>query len=122
MPVLFGDAHPFGGRFARLRRDDEQHLIVFDEAAVLGKDAAHHAVDTAYLRRRDEETTTSVTDLTVRLTKAEAEQLTAELQEVLRRWTGRTRGGSPGRRSYLLTQILQPHPETLTEPDGDPGE
>ena len=81
---------------------------------------AHHAVDTAYLRRRDEETTTSVTDLTVRLTKAEAEQLTAELQEVLRRWTEQTRGANPARRSYLVTQILQPHPETLTEHDPRP--
>jgi predicted ArsR family transcriptional regulator len=79
---------------------------------------AHHAVDTAYLRRREEETTTSVTDLTLRLTKSEAQQLTAELQEVLHRWGERTRGRNTERRSYLLTQILQPHPETLVESDG----
>jgi DNA-binding transcriptional ArsR family regulator len=78
---------------------------------------AHHAVDTAYLRPRDEETTTSVIDLTLRLTKEEAQQLTAELQEVLHRWIERTRGRDAERRSYLMTQILQPHPETLAEPD-----
>jgi DNA-binding MarR family transcriptional regulator len=74
---------------------------------------AHHAVDTAYLRQRDAETTIAVTDLTLRLTKAEAGELTAELHEVLLRWAERTRGRDAARRSYLLMQILQPHPETL---------
>lgn len=74
---------------------------------------AHAVVDAAYTHQQDDEVTVSITDQTVRLTKIEAEQLRNELQEVLDRWADRTRGRDEARRTYLVLQVLQPHPELV---------
>ena len=42
--------------------------------------------------------------------------MAGELDEVLTRWTERTRGRDDGRRTYLLFSMLQPYPDaTETE-------
>ncbi len=74
---------------------------------------AHAVVDQAYTGKREKDTFSAITDQPVRLTKAEAEELAGDLDEVLVRWAERTRGRGDGdeRRTYLLFQILQPHPD-----------
>ena len=71
-------------------------------------------VDSA-LNRRDPETHSSLTEMAVRLTKAEANRLTVELNEVVERWAAANRGGhDDGRRTYLYYGMVLPHPETPT--------
>ena len=80
---------------------------------------AHAVVDAAYTHDQDDETVVSITDQTLRLTKAEAEQVRDELGEVLSRWADRTRGRDDARRTYLALQFLQPYPDTgVTPGDG----
>lgn len=71
----------------------------------------HVIVDRAYDDNRQPGTTRSVTEQAIRLTKEEALQLGAELEEVTERWAERTRGRDDTRRTYLLFQVLQPFPE-----------
>ncbi len=69
-------------------------------------------VDSA-LNRRDPETHSSLTEMAVRLTKAEANRLTVELNEVVERWAASNRGGhDDGRRTYLYYGMVLPHPAT----------
>ncbi|KQS66944.1 helix-turn-helix domain-containing protein [Modestobacter sp. Leaf380] len=76
----------------------------------------HAVVDAAHARRTDDATTVSITNVTMRLTKAEAEELAREVDAVLARWSDRTRGADDGadRRTYLVAQYLQPYPDTLS--------
>ena len=77
-------------------------------------------VDAAYTDVRDPDVLRSVNENAVRLTRDEAIQMSAEIDEVLTRWVDRTRGGrDDGRRTYLLFSILQPYPETETETEGE---
>lgn len=76
-------------------------------------------VDAAYTDVRDPTVHRSVNENAVRLTKEEAVQLSAEIDEVLTRWVERNRGRDDDRRTYLLFSILQPYPETEDEPAGD---
>jgi DNA-binding transcriptional ArsR family regulator len=78
---------------------------------------AHTVVDAAYAHEQDDETTVSITEQTLRLTRAEAEQVRDELGEVLGRWAERTRGRDDARRTYLALQFLQPYPDTGVAPD-----
>lgn len=76
----------------------------------------HVVVDAAYAppdgSDRQKDTVRTVTEEAVRLTKAEAQQLNRELEAVVAQWTERTRGQrDDGRRTYLLFQVLQPHPD-----------
>lgn len=71
----------------------------------------HVIVDRAYDDNRQPGTTRSVTEQAIRLTKEEALQLGAELEEVTERWAERTRGRDDTRHTYLLFQVLQPFPE-----------
>ena len=73
---------------------------------------AHALVDAAYARSRPAGGHRSITDETIRLTGDEARELATELNRLLREWTSRTRGRDPGRRTYSLLSILQPHPES----------
>ena len=79
---------------------------------------AHTVVDAAYAHDQDDESVVSITEQTLRLTKAEAEQVRDELGEVLSRWADRTRGRDDARRTYLALQFLQPYPDA-TRPAGD---
>ena len=73
---------------------------------------AHVVVDAAYDdQRRDPATLRTVNESAVRLTREEAQEMAAELDEVVGRWAARTRGRDPERRTYLWLSILQPHPD-----------
>ncbi|GAA2138690.1 hypothetical protein GCM10009844_06900 [Nocardioides koreensis] len=72
---------------------------------------AHGVVEAAYATHREDDTFRSITDQPIRLTKDEARELALELDEVLVRWAGRTRGSDEQRRTYLLFSMLQPYPE-----------
>lgn len=73
----------------------------------------HLVVDAAYAApgERDKETFRAVTEEAVRLTKDEAQELARDLEAVLAGWVERTRGRDDERRTYLLFQVLQPHPD-----------
>lgn len=78
----------------------------------------HAVVDAVYDdAHRDPDTLRTVTESAVRLTKAEAAELAAELDAVVERWAARTRGAHGDRRTYLWFSILQPHPEQSSEPE-----
>lgn len=79
---------------------------------------AHRVIERAYSSDREEGIFRSVTDQPVRLTRDEAKELAAELDEVLQRWSARTRGRDGSRRTYLLFQVLMPYPEDA-RPDDD---
>jgi len=71
---------------------------------------AHAAVEQAFLGDRDEGTHVSTADHAVRLTAEEARELSEELDEVVRRWSGRTRGREDDRQTYLVFRIVEPYP------------
>jgi len=74
-------------------------------------DFAHAAVDRAFSDRRPKGTTQSVIESSLRLTKDEAVELSAELDRTVKDWTERTRGRDASRRTYLVLQLVQPYPE-----------
>ena len=71
----------------------------------------HLVVDRAYGGKREKGTRRSVAEYAIRLTRDEALQLSADLEEVAERWAERTRGRDDARRTYLLFQVLQPFPD-----------
>ena len=74
----------------------------------------HVVVDAAYAppAERDKDTVRTVSEESVRLTKEEAQELSRALGDVVSAWVERTRGQrDDGRRTYLLFQVLQPHPD-----------
>jgi predicted ArsR family transcriptional regulator len=73
-------------------------------------DWGHVIVDAAFSDDRDPDVHRTVNENAVRLTKDEAVELAAEIDEVLMRWIERTRGRDDGRRTYLLFSVLQPYP------------
>lgn len=73
--------------------------------------SAHEAVDTAFSLRGEKDTHVSIQEHAVRLTKAEAAELSAEIDGLLQEWTRRTRGQDPARRTYRSMTILQPYVE-----------
>lgn len=76
---------------------------------------ARETVDRAYASRKTRDTHVMISDDWIRLTKAEARQLSDELIALQERWQERTRDTAApedaGRRTYHLMQILQPAPE-----------
>jgi predicted ArsR family transcriptional regulator len=77
----------------------------------------HRLVEEAYGEDRTPGVHRAVTEQAVRLTKAEARELTEELVGVVDRWREQTRGGQDdGRRTYHVLQILQPFPDQPLEP------
>ena len=78
---------------------------------------AHAVVDLAYAEPAstpDDDTRRSTGEHSVRLTRAEADELDAELTAVVQRWTERTRGRDDGRRTYLLHTMLMRYPDLPT--------
>lgn len=79
---------------------------------------AHAYVDRAHDDRRDEATARSVTESSLRLSKDEARELSAELIATVNRWAERTRGRDDAeRRTYLYYSLLLPHPDLEKETD-----
>ncbi len=72
---------------------------------------AHHVVEVAYSTEKDPETLRSITHQAMRLTRAEAVELSADLEQVMQAWQQRTRGRDDARRTYLYTAFLQPYPD-----------
>jgi DNA-binding transcriptional ArsR family regulator len=78
---------------------------------------AHHLVERAFGEDRTPGTTRTVTEQAVRLTKAEALELTDELSRLVEAWQQRTRAGADDDRdTYLVFQIVQPFPEFPVDP------
>jgi DNA-binding transcriptional ArsR family regulator len=77
--------------------------------------SAIEAVQRAYTARKDRAIHVMITDDWIRLTKAEAKELSNELIALQERWRQRTHDTTPAkgvRRTYHLMEILQPAQET----------
>jgi predicted ArsR family transcriptional regulator len=72
---------------------------------------AHQLVAEAYGEDRTQGIHRAVTEQAVRLTKAEARELTEELVEIVDKWRERNQGDDDERRTYHIFQIVQPFPE-----------
>ena len=77
-------------------------------------------IEQAYSTGGPEGSFRSVTDESLRLTKEEAAELAADLDELLQRWGARTRGRDDQRRTYQLFMALQPHPDVVAEGRDEP--
>jgi DNA-binding transcriptional ArsR family regulator len=77
----------------------------------------HFVVDRAYSENRPEGTVRTISEFALKLTREEARQLSEDISALLQGWTERTHGTDPGRSTYLLLSILQPHPEVPREAD-----
>lgn len=72
----------------------------------------HGLVDRAFTTDRAEGSGVFATsDHALKLTDDEADQLRQEIDDLVVSWTDRTRGRDPGRRTYLLVQMVQPYPD-----------
>jgi predicted ArsR family transcriptional regulator len=80
---------------------------------------AHALVDEVYNAERDPETLRVVTQTSLRFTRAEAVQFAADLEEVIDSWAARTRGRDDDRRTYVVFQVLEPHPALDVDLDSD---
>src|SRR6478735_2005118 len=82
-------------------------------AQVFRRNAAgwgHEVVDAVYSAAHEDGVIRTVNDSAVRLTYEEAQQLAADLDDLIRSWRDRTRGQAGDRRTYLAFVALQPHP------------
>ncbi|HET8560816.1 MAG TPA: helix-turn-helix domain-containing protein [Marmoricola sp.] len=83
--------------------------------------SAQEAVARAYALPREKDTQVTIMENWVRLTKAEAEELSHELSALEEKWLKRTQAEPrDGRRTYHVLQVLQPAQPAGAEPD-DPG-
>jgi DNA-binding transcriptional ArsR family regulator len=76
---------------------------------------AHRLVDEVFAFKKEKDTFSAIVDQPLKLTKDEAADFMGEVDEVLARWSERTRGRAPERRTYLFYSMVQPYPEA------DPG-
>ena len=72
---------------------------------------SHAVVDAIYASARQEDSFGHLSQGALRLTDEEAKQLATELAEVTRRWSARTRGRDPERKTYMIMEILQLYPD-----------
>ena len=73
---------------------------------------AHRVVADAYAETHDEGTARTIAEHVLRLTQPEVRELAAEVNEVLYRWSERTRGRTdPDARAYAHLSFLGPYPE-----------
>ncbi|MGD9961608.1 helix-turn-helix domain-containing protein [Nocardioides sp.] len=70
--------------------------------------AARDAVDRAYGAERQPDSTVVISDSALRLTRADARALAAELEALVESWRQRGQHSGPDARTYQLLQILQP--------------
>ncbi len=72
---------------------------------------SHAVVDAIYASARQEDSFGHLSQGALRLTDEEAKELAIELAEVTRRWSARTRGRDPERKTYMIMEILQLYPD-----------
>jgi predicted ArsR family transcriptional regulator len=72
---------------------------------------SHAVVDAIYASARQEDSFGHLSQGALRLTDEEAKELATELAEVTRRWSARTRGRDPERKTYMIMEILQLYPD-----------
>jgi predicted ArsR family transcriptional regulator len=75
---------------------------------------AKAAIDRAYARRKSRDVHVMISDDWIRLTKAEARELAADLIALQERWQDRTQAAEDDgqeRRTYHVLKVLQPAPE-----------
>ncbi|MDT9593510.1 helix-turn-helix domain-containing protein [Nocardioides zeae] len=110
---LADDGHGFTLELARIE-DEPGGASIASAWRGLAVGRAHREVEAAYSAERDPATVRNIMQATFLLTKEEAEELAADLNEVMGRWTGRSReSGGEGRQVYALLQLLQPRPDDL---------
>jgi predicted ArsR family transcriptional regulator len=78
---------------------------------------AHAVVDAAFSSEKVPDTQRTIADYRIKLTKAEAGELSAELDAVVQSWADRTRGRDSSRRTYVLLSMLQPETPLTLHPD-----
>jgi DNA-binding transcriptional ArsR family regulator len=71
----------------------------------------HRLVDEAFAFTKEKDTTTSIIETAMRMTKAEANEFIKEVDEVADRWRLKTRGRATERRTYAFYCAIQPYPE-----------
>jgi predicted ArsR family transcriptional regulator len=89
-------------------------------ATVFRRNAAawgHALIDAAYGEKAGPDAMRAITEQALRLTKAEAEELSGDLEDVVNSWIDRTRGRDSDRRTYLLFSVIQPYPDELHRSD-----
>jgi predicted ArsR family transcriptional regulator len=72
---------------------------------------AHRLVDEVFSFKKREDTFSAIVDQPLKLTKDEAAEFMGEVDEVLARWSDKTRGRGDGRRTYVFYSMVQPYPE-----------
>jgi len=72
---------------------------------------AHRLVDEVFSFKKRKDTFSAIVDQTMRLTKDEASEFMGEVDDVLARWSDKTRGRSRDRRTYVFYSMVQPYPE-----------
>lgn len=117
-------------RVWRLTDTDGIHIRPDEMIAQPGGEAAYavfrrnavewgrHLVERAFdPREGGGERKKSSSEYALRLTSEEAEQLTAELDQVMKRWREQTRAASDeGRETYAILQLIQPYPGLPEQP------
>ncbi|MBD3923519.1 helix-turn-helix transcriptional regulator [Nocardioides cavernae] len=72
----------------------------------------HGVIDRTFRMDRPEGSGVFATsDHALKLTDDEANELRQEIDDLVDSWAERTRGRDPGRRTYLLLQVVQPYPD-----------
>ena len=72
---------------------------------------AHRLVDEVFSFKKRKDTFSAIVDQPLKLTKDEAAEFMGEVDEVLARWSDKTRGRDGGRRTYVFYSMVQPYPE-----------
>jgi predicted ArsR family transcriptional regulator len=72
---------------------------------------AHRLVDEVFSFKKRKDTFSAIVDQPLKLTKDEAADFMGEVDEVLARWSDKTRGRDAGRRTYVFYSMVQPYPE-----------
>jgi predicted ArsR family transcriptional regulator len=72
---------------------------------------AHRLVDEVFSFKKRKDTFSAIVDQPLKLTKDEAAEFMGEIDEVLARWSDKTRGRDAGRRTYVFYSMVQPYPE-----------
>jgi predicted ArsR family transcriptional regulator len=75
----------------------------------------HALVDSAIGRRREKGVHVMVSDHALRLTEAEAKELSEALTDLVEDWRADRSAAGPGRRTYRLTMMVQPYDEPVAD-------
>jgi predicted ArsR family transcriptional regulator len=76
---------------------------------------AHRLVDEVWSFKKRKDSFSAIVDQAMRLTKDEAAEFMGEIDEVLSRWSDRTRGRARDRRTYVFYAFVQPYPEDVPD-------